>query len=181
MTRSERTRLKWGVTGGSVVWMLLVGWLMVWTLPQGAVENHASAAVRDRMSDCSGKFRDRYECKEQIIIESGRETFFVLAGRFLLVILPPLLATGWLSSHLRRNPLTLDENRHQDAGDWKVRAQMHTEMQSPDQAARDLHLSQGDLPHGYGPGHRTIDDIAPVDDWKARALANVRGGPKRPS
>ncbi|MBC7907174.1 MAG: hypothetical protein H7Y60_10565 [Rhodospirillaceae bacterium] len=180
MTRAQRSRLKWAVTASSLLWMVLVGWLMVTTLPQSAVENHGSAVIKDRMSDCTGSYRDRYDCKEQIIIESGRDTFFILGGRFLLVVLPPLLMTGWLSSYLRKHPVQLASHHHVDAGDWKARAQMHTETQSPEQAAEELHLSENDLPHLSHKGHHLIDDIAPVDDWKARAHVNTHGhGPKR--
>ena len=42
MTRAERSRLKMLVTGGGIVWMLLAGFLMWATLPEGAVETHGS-------------------------------------------------------------------------------------------------------------------------------------------
>lgn len=177
MTRAQRTRLKWGVTAASLLWMVVIGWLMVATLPQSAVENHGSAAVQARMSDCAGSYRDRYDCKEQIIIESGRDTFLILSGRFLLVVLPPLLITGWLSSYLRKHPVHA-EVQHHEFGDWKARAQMHTETQSPEEAAHALHLSDDELPHLSHKGHHLIDDIVPVDDWKARAHVNTHG-PKR--
>lgn len=177
MTRAQRTRLKWAASAGSLLWILVMGWLMVATLPQSAVENHGSETVKNRMSDCAGTYRDRYDCKEQIIIESGRDTFFILAGRFLLVILPPLLITGWLSAHLRKHPVQA-ESHHHESGDWKARAKMHTQTQSPEEAAHALHLSDSELPHLSHKGHHLIDDIAPVDDWKARAHVNTHG-PKR--
>jgi hypothetical protein len=176
MTRAQRSRLKWAVTAGSLLWMVFMGWLMVATLPQSAVVNHSSSVVKDRMSDCAGSYQDRYDCKEQIIIESGRDTFFILTGRFLLVILPPLLATGWLSSHLRKHPPQPENHQHAEAGDWKTRAQMHTETQSPEEAAHALHLRDSELPHpSHAAGHHLMDDIAPVDDWKARAHLNTHG------
>jgi hypothetical protein len=182
MTRAKRTRLKWVVSGGSAAWLLVIGWLMMATLPEGAVENHASDQVKGRMSECTGAFRDRYQCKEQIIIESGRETFYTLGGRFLLVILPPLFATFWLSSYLGRHPVLYEEEHHHvNDGDWKSRAQMHTQMQSPEEAAQELHLDTGELRPRHHPaatagkGRHLIDDIAPVDDWKSRAQANIRG------
>lgn len=182
MTRAERNRLKWMVSGGGVVWMLLVGWLMWATLPEGAVATHASDSLKDRMSLCSGSFRDRYDCKEQLIIDSGREAFYILSLRFLLVIVPPMLGTFWLSSYLARHPVpVLGEEEHHTVSndDWKARALKHTELQSPDEAAEELHLSATELPrHAHG-HHHLIEDIAPVDDWKARAQANVRT-PKRP-
>lgn len=174
MTRAERTRLKWAVNGGGALWLVLVGWLMVATLPESAVQNHGSSMVKDRMESCAGSFSERFDCKQKIIIASGRETFYVTALRFLLVIVPPLIASGWLSSYLRKKPL-IDERPRVDDGDWKVRAQLHTESQSPEQAARALHLYTADLPHSDQPAHHAIEDIAPLDDWKARAHRNTRG------
>ena len=178
MTRAERSRLKMGVTVGGVLWMLLMGMAMWMTLPEGAVETHGSDQMKDRMSLCSGTFRDRYDCKEQIIIESGREAFYTLSLRFLLVIVPPLAATLWLSSYLSRHPVPLiEEPEHHAASsdDWKARAQMHTQMQSPVEAAQDLHMAPDDLPSHPVHSHPRLDDIAPVDDWKSRAQANTRG------
>lgn len=179
MTRAERSRLKMLVTGGGILWMLLAGFLMWATLPEGAVETHGSDQMKDRMSLCGGSFRDRYDCKEQIIIESGREAFYTLSLRFLLVIVPPLVGTFWLSSYLARHPVPLMEEpvRHSSAadGDWKARAQKHTQWQSPEQAAEELHVATDDLPPVHGHAHPSLDDIAPVSDWKSRAQHNTRG------
>lgn len=170
MTRAERRRLKWLVNGGGLLWLLLMGWLMIATLPEGAIQNHGSSQVRDRMDNCAGSFSERFECKERIIVASGRETFYITALRFLLVIVPPLAASGWLSGFLRRQPL-IDPPHHVDDGDWKARAQLHTEIQTPAAAAHALHISDSDLPHRNHPG---IDDIAPLEDWKARAARKTR-------
>ena len=177
MTRAERNRLKMMVTGGGVLWMLLVGWLMWATLPDGAVATHASDSLKDRMALCSGTFRDRYDCKEQLIIESGRDAFYMLSLRFLLVIVPPIAGTLWLSAYLARHPVAVvEEPQHSRSDDnWKARAQLHTDVQSPREAAQDLHLAPEELPSHPLRDHHRIDDIAPVDDWKSRAQANIRG------
>ena len=67
--------------------------------------------------------------------------------------------------------------RHSSAadGDWKARAQKHTQWQSPEQAAEELHVATDDLPPVHGHAHPSLDDIAPVDDWKSRAQHNTRG------
>lgn len=174
MTRAERTRLKWAVNGGGALWLVLVGWLMLATLPDSAVQNHGSSMVKDRMENCAGTFSERFDCKQQIIIASGRETFYVTALRFLLVIVPPLAASGWLSSYLRRQPLS-DERPRVEDGDWKTRAQLHTQLQTPEQAAQALHLRDDDLPHPDYQAPHALEDIAPLDDWKARAHRNTRG------
>ncbi len=186
MTRAERNRLKVRVTAASIVWMLLAGWLMWVTLPEGAVETHASDPLKDRMSLCSGSFRDRYDCKEQLIIQSGRDAFYTLSLRFLLVIVPPMIGTLWLSSYLARHPVSLMEEPPPStaaaAEDWKARARLHTQMQSPAQAAQALHLSPEDLPEAPLQGRPRLDDIAPVEDWKSRARSNTRppGGRAEP-
>lgn len=175
MTRAERNRLKWMVSAGAMLWLVLVGWLMAATLPEGAVENHSSASVQARMSDCAGNFRERYQCKEDIIVKSGQITFFQVSTRFLFVIVPPMLATFWLSGFMRRHPMVFDDQpHHSGSDDWKSRAVMHTQMQSPEEAAEALHLDPDDLP-AHPKGHHLIDDIAPIDDWKARAQQHMRG------
>lgn len=178
MTRAERNRLKLLVTGGGILWMLLVGWLMWATLPQGAVTTHGSDSLKDRMSFCAGTFRDRYDCKEQLIIASGREAFYMLSLRFLLVIVPPMIGTFWLSAYLARHPVAVvEEPQYANSDDsWKARAQMHTELQSPVEAAHELHLPPEELPsHPVSGPHHRIEDIAPMEDWKTRAQTNVRG------
>lgn len=171
MTRDERTRLVWGVRIGCLAWMAVLGYVLF--VPLGAeVAHHGSAEVKDRMaSECLGSFKDRYDCKEAIIVQSGQDTFVAMAWRFLLVVVPPLAATLWLPTYLRRHPLQKIEIRHDD-GDWKSRAQGHVQMQAkPDAEADDKAQRRPPRPH--------IADIAPVDDWKAKAQSQINKA-KRP-
>lgn len=178
MTKGERTRLVWMVSFASMAWMALAGFLLFILLGVAPV-NHASPEVKDRMAaECFGTFKDRYDCKEAIIVQSGRDTFWAMTWRFFMVIVPPIVASFWLSSHLRRNPVQALEPRHVDSNDdWKSRAKFHTQQQSPQEAAHDLHVD--DLPPLHHPGHHPIDDIAPVDDWKSRAQSQIAKA-KRP-
>lgn len=175
MEQSARTRLKWLVSGGSFLWIALAGWLAWSTLPQGAVEHHGSSSVKDRMAtECTGSYRDRYECKEAIIIESGRDSFFSLGGRFLLVILPPLIATGWASSYLARNPVQLPEQHGHGSTDWKIKARAHTHS-SP------LHDEEDNA--GHSAVHASMDSPPPssIPDWKRKAQQKMHppGHPPR--
>ena len=140
MTKGGRTRLIWSVRIGSLSWMAVAGYLLF--VPFGTeVAHHNSPEVKDRMaSECLGSFKDRYDCKEAIIVRSGQETFIAMAWRFLLVIVPPLGASFWVPSYLRRHPLQSAEAHHDGGGDWKSRAQFHTQVQSPQQAAQELGL-----------------------------------------
>ena len=179
MTRAERNRLKVGVTAAGILWMVVVGWLMWVTLPEGAVETHTSDPLKDRMSQCTGSFRDRYDCKEQIIIQSGREAFYTLSLRFLLVIVPPMIGTLSLSRYLARHPVpVIEEPQYRGTSaspqDWKERARLHTQVQTPAEAAQALHLSPGELPEAPLHSRPRLDDIAPMEDWKERARSPKR-------
>lgn len=160
MTRAARTRLVAMVTTACLAWLVGVGALMWLTLPE--VEHHGSTAIKDRMAaECQGSFSERYKCKEAIIVESGREGFWMVSARFLLVIVPPMVFSVLLSGYLRRNPVQKAE-RHVSDDNWKSRAQQHVAARRPD----DDDLPP--LPHLDGK-HHPIDDIAPLDDWKTRA------------
>ena len=177
MTKGERNRLVWIVSAASLLWMAAAGFIL-FVVMDPELAHHSSSTVKDRMAaECFGTFRDRYECKEAIIVQSGRDTFWAMAWRFALTIVPPILASFWLSSYLRKHPVQMVEHRHVDANDdWKNRAKFHTQVQSPQQAAQDLHLD--DLPP-IPSGKHLIDDIAPVDDWKSRAQNQINKN-KRP-
>lgn len=166
MTRTQRRRLVSMVTAACLAWLAGMGVLMWLTLPESAIEHHNSSAVKDRMAaECQGSFRDRYNCKEAIIVEGGRDSFWILAARFLLVIVPPLVASGGLSSYLRRHPARPERHVQPDE-DWKIRAQVHTQR----------HRESEDLPpipHPTGSRHHSIDDIAPLEDWKAKAQGHI--------
>lgn len=164
MTRTQRRRLVSLVTTICLSWLVGMGAVMWLTLPESAVEHHNSSVIKDRMAnECEGSFRKRYECKEAIIVESGRDTFWVLAGRFLLVILPPLVVSGALSSYLRRHPVQVVHLAQAD-DDWKARARTHTQRQASEEDIEEVRP----IPHTGG-GHHGIDDIAPLEDWKTRA------------
>ncbi len=82
---------KWVVMTISLVWMAWAVWDQFANIPEGEIEHHSSASVQDRMRDCSGTFKQRYECKDAIVIASGRSTFFNLAERIAIVTVPPML------------------------------------------------------------------------------------------
>ena len=83
------------VTVVSLVWMAWAGWDQFANLPEGTVENHSSAAVQERLRDCAGTFKQRYECKNAIVINTDRNSFFNMLARIAIVVVPPtLLAAG---------------------------------------------------------------------------------------
>lgn len=95
---------KWMVTGISLIWMTWAGWDQFGNLSESDIENHSSTSVQERMKDCSGTFKQRYECKENIVIKSGRDTFSAMLGRLSIVVMPPILLAFGLHMLTRRRP-----------------------------------------------------------------------------
>ncbi len=95
---------KWVVTGVSLLWVAWAGWDQFGNLSEDDIENHSSSAVQERMRDCSGTFKQRYECKENIVIQSGRSTFNAMLGRMSIVVVPPILLIAGLHMLNRRRP-----------------------------------------------------------------------------
>jgi hypothetical protein len=87
---------RWAAGAACLLWIGWAVWDQFLTLPPDEVANHSSGLVQDRMLDCSGTFRQRYECKNAIIIENDRSNFFAMAGRIAIVVVPPLLLLGGL-------------------------------------------------------------------------------------
>lgn len=98
----ESTIGKWVLTILSLIWMSWATWNQFANLPDGEIENHSSASVQDRMRDCSGTFKQRYECKDAIVIETGRTTFFNMVGRIAIIVGPPLVLAAGMHLLLRR-------------------------------------------------------------------------------
>lgn len=173
MTKRDRSRLKLIFTTTSLVWMAVTGWMMFAHLDQDDMGNLNSSALRDRMAECQGSFRERYDCKETLIVKSGRQTFNDMFLRFLLVIAPPLAANIWLGLYLRRHPVPLDVDlaegqRHAPSDpNWKTRAQHHTHDGTVSPAEID------DTPLRPAPGQHLLDVIAPTEDWKSKAQNHV--------
>jgi len=87
----------------SLAWMAWAGWDQFANLPEGTVENHSSAAVQERLRDCSGTFKQRYECKNAIVINTDRNSFFNMLGRIAIVVVPPMLLAGGIHLWRRRS------------------------------------------------------------------------------
>lgn len=102
--------------GKSVLTAVCLGW-MAWAtwdqfanLPAGTVENHSSEAVKERLRDCSGTFKQRYDCKNQVVIDTDRTSFFNVLGRIAIIVVPPLLLAGGLHMLRKRGDDGPDDN-----------------------------------------------------------------------
>jgi hypothetical protein len=98
------------VTTVSLVWMAWAGWNQFANLPEGAVENHSSEAVKERLRDCSGTFKQRYECKNAVVIDTDRTSFFNMLGRIAIVVVPPMLLAAGVHMMRRRSDDSPDDD-----------------------------------------------------------------------
>lgn len=93
---------KWTVTVISLIWMGWAGWNQFGNISESDVENHSSSSVQERLKDCSGTFKQRYECKESIVIKSTNSTFYAMFGRLSIVVVPPILLAAAYHMMTRR-------------------------------------------------------------------------------
>ncbi|HSV28517.1 MAG TPA: hypothetical protein VLL76_03135 [Candidatus Omnitrophota bacterium] len=124
MTRAGRRRAKLLLSTACLAWMAAAGWFLFTDLPYDAVQHHKSDAVKEKMRECEGSFQQRYDCKEAIVIETGRKTFWNMTERMLMVFVPAMLlgaVGGWV---IRRIPDDRPAAPPPDP-DWKSRAQQH--------------------------------------------------------
>lgn len=98
------------VTTVSLVWMAWAGWNQLVDLPEGTVENHSSDVVKERLRDCSGTFKQRYECKNQVVIDTDRSSFFNMLGRISIVVVPPMILAAGVHLLRRRSDDSPDDN-----------------------------------------------------------------------
>lgn len=178
---SENRRIIWLVVLGSLVWIGITGWLLFSTLPNNAIAHIGTDYLKNRMAnECTGTFQERYQCKETLIVESGQDSFWILSTRTLAVLLPPFAAGFWLTAFLKRKkmarPVYVEDPPVHD-GDWKSRAIHHTDIQTPKEAARELHLDDNPI-SDYEPPRR-IDEIAPIEDWSLKAKQHIEEMRKR--
>jgi hypothetical protein len=155
MDAATRRNIKVALTVVCLAWVGWASWDQFSDLSDDDVQNHGSAAVQERMArECEGSFKQRYDCKERIVIRSGQQTFMNMLGRFAVISVPPALA--WLAfSFLFPKSKVRERHVFEDPDAWKHRAEMHT------------HMDKHDTHHG-APGHHRRDPDA--DDWRKAAL-----------
>jgi hypothetical protein len=108
--------------GLGLVWIAWAGWDQFADIPDDDMETHSSASVQERLRDCAGTFKQRYDCKEAIVIQVHRETFNNLIGRTAIVVVPPLLAAIGYGIVFRRRREEEHHDRpshhHHTSGHW---------------------------------------------------------------
>jgi len=124
MTKSGRRRAKLLLTAACFGWAAISGYILFTDLPDDAVLHHKSEAVKEKMRECEGSFQQRFDCKEAIVLETGRKTFWNMSERLLFVTVPAVAAGLAGAAVIRRIPEDRPP-RPADDLDWKSRAQQH--------------------------------------------------------
>jgi hypothetical protein len=122
---------KWTLTAICLAWMGWTGVDQFGDVPERDLLTHSSPEVRDRLRDCEGSFKQRYECKETIVIQTHRDTFYRLSERLAIVTVPPLLAGLAFLFLIPKPQLVTREEPEEDPDAWKRAAQMRTRIKPP--------------------------------------------------
>jgi hypothetical protein len=130
MQPSARKTAKTVLTLVAVLWMAVVGWVQFKDISQDDTPSQGSTVLQQRMKDeCYGNFKQRYQCKDAIVVKSGQEFFFEMTKRMLIVCLGPFAAAFVFSRYCKPDPVhfTVADTT---GGDWKQTAQRN--VQTPD-------------------------------------------------
>ncbi|KAF0114298.1 MAG: hypothetical protein FD149_1886 [Rhodospirillaceae bacterium] len=71
-------------------WMAGVGWSQFGNMSEDRLLTHRSETVKQQMTDCTGSFKERYDCKEEIVLEGKHTTLLNMMVPFVIVFGPPL-------------------------------------------------------------------------------------------
>lgn len=105
MDKVTRNIIKGATVAGCLAWLGFVGWQQFGEMPKREVLTHSSQTVKDMMSDCKGTFKERYACKDAIIVQTGQDSFWNVLWRLLIVIVPPIAVTVAFTKYMPPPPL----------------------------------------------------------------------------
>ena len=154
MDKIDRHKIKKVLMIISLVWLTIGTWVLFINIPADEIQTMHSQGVKDRMRDeCTGSFHDRYQCKEDIVLEVTQDTFANMALRTMMLVSLPLLLTIGYNTILRSNPIA---------------PRQHLLVHHVPTAVHEIHA-----PEHHEKAHPPSQPVKPVDDWKKRAQQRV--------
>ncbi len=106
MRQDRRLRIKRILIVSSIIWMVAVTSVVLLTLPRQATLTMESPQIqRELARDCSGTFKQRFRCKQTIILNTSQRTFSDLALRLLAVVAGPIAAAVYFVRYCRPDPI----------------------------------------------------------------------------
>lgn len=128
MSKGVRSFVKGIVVLLCLGWMAWAGWNEFAALPESDVQTHLSPAVKEKLRECEGSFKKRYECKEAIVIKTHRDTFYFMALRIGFVVVPPILLGIAFAVLFPKRLIIQHRVVDEDPDAWKRRAQRQTQV-----------------------------------------------------
>jgi len=126
MQPAARKNAKTILTIAAVVWAVLMGWWQFSSISEDDTPSQDSSALQQRMKDeCVGTFKQRYQCKDAIVVKSGQSFFFEMTKRMIIVCIGPFMAAFAFSRLCRPDPVHFTVADDEGGGDWKKAAQRH--------------------------------------------------------
>lgn len=85
-----RTILNWVATAVCALWMGVTVYSQFFDVDPDQY-SFRSPELEQKMKNCSGSFEQRYKCKNDLIIEKGRDSFLIWLSKMALVFGPPAI------------------------------------------------------------------------------------------
>ena len=97
------TALKWAGTTASILWIVFSIYTAFFDVDPDQY-GFKSPEVEARMQSCGGTYKQRYECKEQVILAKHRKSFVLWMEKVVVIIGPPILLAFLIRRATREMP-----------------------------------------------------------------------------
>ena len=90
----KRGTIRWTLISVTLVWVILAGldqFLELGTIEFNVGMQQQNEVLQQRLRNCRGTFKERYECKSQILVGSGQQSFYFWITKFGVTFGPALL------------------------------------------------------------------------------------------
>lgn len=93
-------------------WIAVVGWHVFTGVGEEDLGHHATPPMQERMKACEGEYAQRYQCKQDILINGDRSGLILVLERLSVTFgLPGVAWSVWLMLRRRTERLAGENSR----------------------------------------------------------------------